>query len=627
MSIFWAYVRFKILMWALRMTGRLVALAALAALLVAAAPLTLVTAVALFGAWLRGWPPAKLWRAAAWALPMTVVYLAGRAVQAGTWQGLALTPVHDWALAWDAADAGRVVTAFVLVAPWVIPAGLALAGCVWAWRIYALDTGLSGKTATAPVIFDARQWRRQARAARARITAPGTVPLADRHGRVVIGAVIRAVGHRWQPTLAIPYAAFGRHQVIVGSSGSGKTTVMMRTWAGWYAGALAAHHQHGAPRPLLVVLDCKGGPDARVKAARTRRLLHAVGAARVAIWPDDTSVSLWQLPARELAVTLFQMIETGTGPAAYYADVTQAVLTLALTAPPGPPADGTAFLERLEPGWLEAAYAADAPRLAALAAARRHLGDITLRYRTLLDRLGPALDHGGTLTGADAWYFILEGTREQSVAEAQALALTELVAHAATAPGTQPRAILLACDDYSAVSGKVPLWSLYERGRSLGVGVQVSAQSWQGLGATDDERYRIAATADGGIWVLRTPYPQPVCELAGTRRVIETATKVIGGMWGDEGSSRVQHAWTADPGIARSLDVGQAGFIHGGGCTWVQVARPRPSSLPLPPPPRPSAVVIPPAAAQPQTAPAAVPGPARLDDVFGQPTRAEVTRT
>src|SRR6516225_9107513 len=169
------------------------------------------------------------------------------------------------------------------------------------------------------------------------------------------------------------------------------------------------------------------------------------------------------------------MIDTGTGPAAYYADVMQAVLTLAITAPPGPPPDGAAFLERLEPGWLETAYAGDTPRLAALASAKRHLGDISLRYRTLLDRLGPALDHGGTLTDADAWYFILEGTREQAVAEAQALALTELVACAVTARDTEPRAVLLACDDYSAVSGKVSLSTLYERGRSLGIGVQVSA--------------------------------------------------------------------------------------------------------------------------------------------------------
>jgi hypothetical protein len=622
-SILWAYVQFRVLIWALRMTGRLLAFAAVVAVLVAAGPLTVVAAVALAGAWLRGWPPARLWRCAAWALPMTAVYLTGRALQARTWRALAFAPAHAWAAAWHAVSAGQVVAAFVLTAPLAVPAGLAIAGGVWAWRIYALDTGLSGKTATAPVVFDARQWRRQAHAARARITAPGSVPLTDGRGQVVMGAVIRSVGHRWQPSLAIPYQAFGRHQVIVGSSGSGKTTVMMRTWAGWYASALAAHYRRGSPRPLLVVLDCKGGPDARVKADRTRRLLHAVGAARVAIWPDEAAVSLWGLPPRDLAVTLFQMVETGTGPAAYYADVMQAVLTLAITAPPGPPVDGAAFLDRLEPGWLEAAYAADPPRLAALASAKRHLGDISLRYRTLLDRLGPALDHGTTLAGADAWYFILEGTREQSVAEAQALALTELAVHAATAREAEPRAMLLACDDYSAVSAKVPLWSLYERGRSLGIGVQVSAQSWQGLGATDDERYRIAATADGGIWLLRTPYPQPLCELAGIRRVIETATKVIGGMWGDEGSSRIQHAWTADPGIARSLAVGQAGYLRAGGCTWVQVARPRPSPLPLPPPPRLPAVVIapPPAEPQAQPAPPAVAGPAALDDVFGHPTQ------
>ena len=220
MSIVWAYIQFRALVWLLRMTGRLLLFAAVAAVLVAAAPVTLVAAVGLAGAWLRGWPPARLRRAAAWALPMTAVYLAGRAVQARTWQAFALAPVHDYLAGWHAVAAGRVVTAFVLVAPVAVPAGLAAASGLWAWRIYALDTGLSGKTASAPVIFDARQWRRQARAARARITAPGTVPLADRHGRVVMGATIRAVGHRWRPVLAVPYQAMGRHQVIIGASGS-----------------------------------------------------------------------------------------------------------------------------------------------------------------------------------------------------------------------------------------------------------------------------------------------------------------------------------------------------------------------------------------------------------------------
>ena len=48
-----------------------------------------------------------------------------------------------------------------------------------------------------------------------------------------MGATIRAVGHRWRPVLAVPYAAMGRHQVVIGAPGSGKTNLMIRTWAGW----------------------------------------------------------------------------------------------------------------------------------------------------------------------------------------------------------------------------------------------------------------------------------------------------------------------------------------------------------------------------------------------------------
>ena len=353
------------------------------------------------------------------------------------WQAVALAPVDDWGRAWRLLAAGSMLRAGLLVAPVAVPAGLAIAAALWAWRIYAITTGLAGQTASAPITFDARQWRRQARAARGRAAAPGTVPLLGRGGNVVIGPVIRAIRHPWRPTLAVPYRSFGRHAVIIGSSGSGKTNLMMRLWAGWYAAASAAYPRREGDRPLLVVLDCKGGPDARVKAERTRRLLHGVGARRVAIWPDEARLCLWDLPARDLGVLLLQMIETGDGAAAYYTDVMQAVVNLALAAPGGPPPNAASFLDRLDVAWLETAYGdgLHGAALTRIRAAKPHIGDIQLRYATLLGRLGPALDGPGTLAGADAWYCILEGTREPSVAEAQAMALTELVAHAATDAG------------------------------------------------------------------------------------------------------------------------------------------------------------------------------------------------
>jgi hypothetical protein len=315
------------------------------------------------------------------------------------------------------------------------------------------------------------------------------------------------------------------------------------------------------------------------------------------------------------------MIDTGTGAAAYYADILQAVLDLAVLAPCGPPPNTAAFLDRLEAKWLQRAWG-DGRHPAELARARaagRHLPDIQLRYATLLGRLGPALDGPGSLAEADAWYCILEGTSEPSVAEAQAMALTELAARAATAPDGEPRVILLAADDYSAVARRVPISNLYERGRSLGIGVQVSAQTWQGLGRDDDERYRIAATADGGVFVLRTSYPEPLTVLAGHRRVLDTAHKLVGNIWADEGTTRIQRAPVADPDLIRHLEVGQACYIQGGGATFVQVARPKASPLTLLPAPAVGPVVqVPEARREPGPVPPTWPQrPASLDDAFG----------
>ncbi len=257
-------------------------------------------------------------------------------------------------------------------------------------------------------------------------------------------------------------------------------------------------HRHHAPRPLLAALDCKGGPDARVKAERTRRLLHGAGARRVAIWPDEARLSSVGAAAPDLGVLLFQMIETGDGAAAYYGDVMQAAVNLALAAPPGPPANAAGFLDRFDAGWLETAYGdglhdAALPRIRS---ARPHLGDIQFRYATLLGRFGPALDGPGTLADADAWYFILEGTREHVRRRG--------AGHGADRTG-RPRRHLdrepnggRSCwppTTTRAVSRRVPISNLYERGRSLGLGVQVSAQSWQGLGArrrraVPDRRHR-----------------------------------------------------------------------------------------------------------------------------------------
>ena len=265
MTVWWL-LRLRFALWLLKVTGKLIKWAVTAAVLIAAWPVTVVAAVGFTAAWLRGWPPARLYRAALWSLPVTGVYVLVAGVAAGAWQAAAWWPALGWEEGWHALAAGRVATAFAATAPVALPAGLAVAGALWARRIYGIETGLSGKTATAPVVFDARQWRHQARTARGRLAVPATVPLLDGRGQIVMGATIRAVGHRWQPVLTVSPEAMSRHQVIIGASGTGKTNLMIRSWAGWYAAAWLAHLRDGAPRPLLIIIDCKGGPDARVKA-------------------------------------------------------------------------------------------------------------------------------------------------------------------------------------------------------------------------------------------------------------------------------------------------------------------------------------------------------------------------
>ncbi len=400
----------------------------------------------------------------------------------------------------------------------------------------------------------------------------------------------------------------------------------MRLWAGFLAVGLQRHAAGAGHRPLLVVLDCKGGDDSRRVADRVRRVLRDAGARSTAIWPDEASLSLWDLPARQLTTTLVDMIEHGTGGAAYYADVLEAVVALAVDPPAGPPASAADFLARLDAGWLTAAHAdsPDGKDAALLRSASRHISDIALRFRALFRRLGEGLDGPGGFGDADAWYCILEGTSEIAVAEAQARALVDILASYIThGPGGQ-REILLAVDEFSAVARRLPIWQLYERARSLGLAVQVSAQSWPGLAPRDDDRYRIAATADGGIWLLRTPHPDPAAGLAGTRRVTDTSRRVLGvPLWGHEGSSRLRDAPVADPAVIRSLDTGQAAYIYRGGVTFVQVKRLIAAPAALPPGSRPANGPGPPPAAA-DTPPGGPdrPGPLPdagplLDEAFG----------
>jgi hypothetical protein len=224
----WSWVKLTVCLWLLRKAFKAAGWLLLAAVAVAAWPVTLVAVTGYAAAWLRGWPPARLGRAAAATLPVTALWLIALAVHAHGGRPAALALARDWEAGWNHLTIVGGTRTFLLVAPAAVPAGLALAAVAWAWRIYAITTGLGGLMASAPITFDARQWKRQVRTAKGLTGAPGAVPLLARGGRIPVGGTIRAIGHRWHPVFTIPAEACARHMVIIGATGSGKTNLMIR---------------------------------------------------------------------------------------------------------------------------------------------------------------------------------------------------------------------------------------------------------------------------------------------------------------------------------------------------------------------------------------------------------------
>jgi hypothetical protein len=336
---------------------RLLRLAALAAIAVALAPVTLTAAGSAAVGWWRGWPPRRLYSAAAWCLPMVAAWLTAAALWAvrapghvsrspavrmpgpglprpepsgaelppgvgpgPAWFRVTVAPYRAWLAMWHLAGHGHLAAAAVATAPPAIPLGILAGGLAWAYRLFRMETGTGGRTPAAPAVFDSRLWRRQVRNAKALLAAPGAVPLISPNGAVVTGATIRCVRHRADRGAAIPYERLRSHQVVIGSTGTGKTTLLLRLWAGFMAAGLRRYAAGTGQRPLLVVLDCKGGASSRKVADRTRRVLREAGARSTAIWPDEAALSLWALPPDRLVTTLLDLIEHGTGGAAYYTD-------------------------------------------------------------------------------------------------------------------------------------------------------------------------------------------------------------------------------------------------------------------------------------------------------------------
>jgi len=163
----------------------------LAAAALATWPLAVVTAAGLAVARLRGWPAFRLGRQAGWTLPMAAVWIAAESARG--WRALTLDPVRDGSSGWPHLTVLTVIRTFLLVAPVTIPAGLAFAALLWAWRTGPAATGSDGRQAPAASQASASPAANRSPAASPPARSPALLPaprdgLASRpHPRVPSG--------------------------------------------------------------------------------------------------------------------------------------------------------------------------------------------------------------------------------------------------------------------------------------------------------------------------------------------------------------------------------------------------------------------------------------------------------
>ena len=112
----WSWLRLDAGRWLLRKTVAFTRWLLLAVAVLAAWPVTLVAGVGYLAAWLRGWPAARLYRAAGWALPVTAAGLVILEVRTPGWVA-ARAPGQGWAHGWDHLAEADLARVFLLLAP------------------------------------------------------------------------------------------------------------------------------------------------------------------------------------------------------------------------------------------------------------------------------------------------------------------------------------------------------------------------------------------------------------------------------------------------------------------------------------------------------------------------------
>lgn len=333
-------------------------------------------------------------------------------------------------------------------------------------------------------------------------------------------------GYRGSPYLCIHPTSLGRHVVVVGKPGSGKTTTLLRLAHlaakvyGWRVYFLDGKGDVSTMHEFAALMIGAGVPPAEITAFPVQPFdgWRTTG---------DSQQAYSQLLNRLMGALTF------TEP--YYRDATRLYLSRALQKGNGLPRSSSELLRRL-------AQLADA----APAEQKREARGAHDRYKSLFDSFPGQFDGGWSFADHRAGYVLLEGLSKSDEAKNAAGYFFECFKQFATDMKNPGERVLLVVDEFPAVMRDSDAAGMIERLRSFGCGVALSAQNYEGLG---EDRARIIEAA-GTVFLHRLSLSDELARLAGTVQEFATTTQVDfdAGATG-RGTVTPEHRFKADPNL------------------------------------------------------------------------------